>query len=55
MQSYRMRVVTFAAESRFGTLMHLLGFIMAEVMSFSDLKELGSEANVKALSCRVLL
>ena len=24
------------------------GFIMAEVMAFSDLKELGSEANVKA-------
>ena len=31
----------------------LPGFIMAEVMSFSDLKELGSEANVKALQSRV--
>ena len=26
---------------------------MAEVMAFSDLKELGSEANVKAKRCRV--
>ena len=31
----------------------LQGFIMAEVMAFSDLKELGSEANVKAKRCRV--